>query len=74
MCGLKNIGIPVDVPSSGATSRDFVARLGTREVDEVSKSSVQEAEYFVEQFSSKSKSNLNWSITLSLNWLNLRST
>ena len=23
MCGLKNIGIPVDVPSSGATSRDF---------------------------------------------------
>ena len=37
MCGLKNIGIPVDVPSSGATSRDFVARsltrLRTREVD-----------------------------------------
>ena len=36
MCGLKNIGIPVDVPSSGVTSRDFVARsltrLGTREV------------------------------------------
>lgn len=23
MCGLKNIGIPVDVPSSGATSPDF---------------------------------------------------
>lgn len=23
MCGLKNIGIPLDVPSSGATSHDF---------------------------------------------------
>lgn len=37
MYGLKNIGIPVDAPSSGATSREFVARssltrLGTREV------------------------------------------
>ena len=37
MCGLDNIGIPVDVPSSGATSHDFVprslTRLGAREVD-----------------------------------------
>ena len=26
MCSLTNTGIPVDVPSSGATSHDFVAR------------------------------------------------
>jgi len=32
MCALKNIGIPVDVPSSGATSRDFVARSLARSI------------------------------------------